>query len=204
MHRSSPNPHLNRATANTLYAYFVFPYLVLILGPIEGFTYIHLYSFAYTSFLFSCLRGKNSIFFHYKPYPNVSSKDMNSSHKCIYSFSTLAKQLQIIHEQQMIQFVFFLYLFMYCVYLLSINDKGTILKTNNGGEILSPWNIPLYLNLSKLLTTRLQQQLPLLHTPFQKVSHVICNSKLLHIIIYPAVSNKVIRFLVVYPGLSIF
>ena len=67
LHRSIPNPHLNRATANAFNAYFVFPYLVLILGPIEGFAYVHLYSFAYTSFSFSCLLFsiRISLFLHY-------------------------------------------------------------------------------------------------------------------------------------------
>ena len=55
--------------------------------------------YPFTSNYVPSLHGKNSTFFHYKLHPNICTKNMNSSHKCIYLFFTLEKQLQIIHRQ---------------------------------------------------------------------------------------------------------
>ena len=56
-------------------------------------------------------------FFYFKIHPNISTKDMSSSYKCINLIFTLGKQLQIIYEQQMSQVVFILSSFIACVYL---------------------------------------------------------------------------------------
>ena len=102
-----------------------------------------LYSF--TSNYFPSLHGKNSTFFHSILHPNISTKDMNSSHKCIHLFFSLAKQLQIIHEQQIIQLP--LSFLIHSLGLpLSINDKGNKLKKNNCGE---RGNIPLFTSTSQ-------------------------------------------------------
>ena len=50
-------------------------------------------------------------------HPDISTKNMNSFHKCIHLFFTLGKQLHIIHKQQMIQLIFFLSPFIASVYL---------------------------------------------------------------------------------------
>ena len=78
---------------------------------------LHYLETLFTSKYFPSLHGKNSTFFHPKHHHNISTKDMISSQKCIYLFFTLGKQLQIIHEQQMIHHVFFLPPFIACVYL---------------------------------------------------------------------------------------
>ena len=74
-----------------------------------------LYSFPCNYFSFR--HGKNSTFFHSKLHSNISPKEMNSSHKCITLIFTLGKQLQLIHEQQMIQLVLLISQFVACFYL---------------------------------------------------------------------------------------
>ena len=82
---------------------FCCSHLVLILRPIYAsflFDLFHyfiiweLYSF--TSNYFSSLHGKNSTFVHSKLHPSISTKHMNSSHKCIHLFFTL----EIIYEHK--------------------------------------------------------------------------------------------------------
>ena len=70
------------------------------------FTIWELYSF--TSNYFPSLNGKNSTLFHSKLHPNISTKNMSSSHKCINLIFTLGKQLHIIYVQQIILLVFLL------------------------------------------------------------------------------------------------
>ena len=99
----------------SFFFHFILFDLIQFFDLLHYFTILELYSF--TSNYFSSLHGKNSTFFRSKLHPNVSTKDMNRSHKCIHLFFILGKQLQIIHEQQTIQLVFFLSPFMAYVYL---------------------------------------------------------------------------------------
>ena len=105
------------------------------------------YSFAWNYFSF--LHGKNSTFFHSNFHSNISPKEMNSSHKCITLIFTLGKQLQLIHEQQMIQLA--LLYFPICSLLLPFEVSTTELpyskQTNSGGR-LSLWNISLFTSTS--------------------------------------------------------
>ena len=55
--------------------------LLHYLGALYSFTFNYIPS----------LHGKNSTFFHSILHPNISTKDMNNSHKCIHLFSSLAK-----------------------------------------------------------------------------------------------------------------
>ena len=98
-----PPPYLNTAIAHAfIAATLFFSHLVLILGSIKAFAYtLLLFSLSFY-FLFPCLHGKNSTFSHLKFHPNISTIDIDSSHKGIYLFLTLSKQLQIIHEQHVI------------------------------------------------------------------------------------------------------
>ena len=70
-----------------------------------------------TSNYFFCLHGKDSTFF-YSKFHHISTKDMNGcTIVSVCSWKTAGKQLQIVHEQRVIQLVFFLSPFIACVYL---------------------------------------------------------------------------------------
>ena len=68
-----------------------------------------------TTFPFAMVRIPH--FFIPNFHSNISPKEMNSSHKCITLIFTLGKQLQLIHEQQMIQLVLLISQFVACFYL---------------------------------------------------------------------------------------
>ena len=100
--------------------YFIYYSLILISKYVYPFFSTSYITSLFGSFIpshlnyFPSLHGKNSTIFHSKLHPNISTKSVSQVYHLLFTFR---KQLQIIHEQQMIQLEFFLFSFIACAYL---------------------------------------------------------------------------------------
>ena len=89
-----------------------------------------------------------SILLYSKYHTNVLNEFMHSLYPGVCLVLTFGKQFQVIHKQQMIQFESFVAPFIASLSSFNYHVNGTIHKTNNNGDKLSPWKIPLLIPIS--------------------------------------------------------
>ena len=105
--------------------------------------------------MFPLFRVRIPHFFPSKLHPNISTKDMRSSHKCIHLFFTLGEQLQIIHEQQTIQLLLLLSPSIACVYLSKYQRQRYHTQNKQQWRKTVSLKYPfLHINLPKIFTIR--------------------------------------------------